>query len=455
MRPTLLPRSPTLSTAKFSAAEIFRQVIFWPPCDEPCDWLPDIKIRVTQAQPGGPVVIYEDTWAQIHFNQAGDLLNLTLEANASAMYADDCHRDPILGNCMLLDAVGTVQDHAERVRPGDLPAGCDPGSILRCHARPAGSALGIPRKATARGRRTVSVYGRFGIAANVDYYQVQVARWTNADLTAWSLDHTHVPPDSAFAPVPGTALRSVFAVLSGGEPLAESLACRRRSDPIRYPESRCSIRAANASSRSTGIAHGGSDPAPSFGGWYWYYFTETRLFDLDTSQMPNGYYTFRFVGYRQTGVDGSGNPILTPVTMGLPGGVGRRCNTALPELLTLYLHDDAHVPDCAILTFTKNGPGGSSVVDECAMVTLTPADWLEVEYKAFDAAGNLGSYCDDAAEGLQRAAGSDRPARCQRDQRQRARRPDVRLRAGGCQPRDSALLVRRDLEEEDPLLRVP
>jgi hypothetical protein len=105
--------------------------------------------------------------------------------------------------------------------------------------------------------------------------------------------------------------------------------------------------------------------------------------------MSNGYYTFRFVGYRQTGVDGSGNPILVPVNMGLAGGVGRRCNTAKPELVTLYLHDDKHVPDCEILAFTKNG---TTVVDECAMVTLTSSDWLEVEYQAFDGAGNLDAY---------------------------------------------------------------
>jgi len=147
-------------------------------------------------------------------------------------------------------------------------------------------------------------------------------------------------------------------------------------------------------------AHGGADPAPNFGGWFWHYFTETRLFDLDTSKMTNGYYTFRFVGYRQTGVDGSGNPILTQVSMGLPDGVGRRCNTARPELLTLYLHDNKHIPDCGILSLTKNGPGGPSVVSECAMVTLTPADWLEVEYEAFDAAGNLGSYTATLQKGF-------------------------------------------------------
>jgi hypothetical protein len=64
---------------------------------------------------------------------------------------------------------------------------------------------------------------------------------------------------------------------------------------------------------------------------------------------------------------------------------------------TLYLHDDQHVPECKILNFTKNG---TDVVDECAMVTLTPTDWLEVEYQAFDAAGNLDSYAVTLQKGF-------------------------------------------------------
>ena len=388
----------TLSKTKFSAAEIFRQVIFWPPCDEPCDWLPDLKIRVTQPQPGGPVVIYEDSWAQVHFNQVGDLLNLTLEANASAMYADDCHRDPILGNCMLLDAVGTYKI---------MPTSTDL-RIYQPDVTPEASYSVTPDRPERLGRtkesdrpwaEKVSVYGRFGTAANVDYYQVQVARWTNADLTAWGVDHTHVPPDSAFAPASGISLGAFSRSY-----LEESPSSNHWVSETFGPNTISGIpglyKSRERFEQEYRNSHGGNDPAPSFGGWYWYYFTETRLFDLDTHPMANGYYTFRLVGYRQTGVDGSGNPILTPVSMGLPGGVGRRCNTALPELVTLYLHDDAHVPDCAILSFTKNGPDGSSVVDECTIVTLTSADWLEVEYKAFDAAGNLGSYSTTLQKGF-------------------------------------------------------
>ena len=385
----------TALTPKLNAAELFRPIIFWPPCDQPCDWLPDIKIRVTQTQPSGTVVIYEDTWFDIHFNQAGDLLNITLEANEDALYADACRPDQILGNCMLLDAVGTIKIMPtvdpvtliprpnEGIYQPDVIAGVSYGVTPDRRQR-----LGYVNNNDRPWASVISVYGRFGMAANVDYYQVQVAKWTDSDLLAWDMDHTHVPPDSAFAPVPGAALGSFQRSYLEESPF-----------PLHWPSETFGpstvggiplvYKSRERFEDEYRNSHGGNDPAPSFGGWFWSYFTETRLFDLDTSKMSNGYYTFRFVCYRQTGVDGSGNPILAPVTMGLSGGVGRRCQTTKPELVTLYLHHDKHVPDCKILEFTKNG---TTVIDECAMVTLTPSDWLEVKYRAFDAAGHLDHY---------------------------------------------------------------
>ena len=103
---TTAASSASLTKAKLTAAEIFRPIIFWPPCDNPCDWSPDIKIRVTQNQPSGTVTIYEDSYSDIRWNQAGDILNLSLEANEDALFSDDCRPDPLLGNCMLFERVG-------------------------------------------------------------------------------------------------------------------------------------------------------------------------------------------------------------------------------------------------------------------------------------------------------------------------------------------------------------
>ncbi|HET9714246.1 MAG TPA: hypothetical protein VFP64_20330, partial [Pyrinomonadaceae bacterium] len=203
----------TALTPKLNAAEIFRPIIFWPPCDQPCDWLPDIKIRVTQTQPSGTVVIYEDTWFDIHFNQVGDLLNLTLNANDKAFYINACPPDQLLGNCMLLDAVGEIKimptidpithipHPLEGIYQPDVTPGVSYGVTPDRRQR-----LGYVKNYDRPWANTVSVYGRFGIAANVDYYQVQVAKWTDSDLLAWDMDHTYVPADAAFAPVPGAAL---------------------------------------------------------------------------------------------------------------------------------------------------------------------------------------------------------------------------------------------------------
>src|SRR5262249_16148540 len=103
---TTVAPSAVLTKAQLTAAEIFRPIIFWPPCDDPCDWSPDIKIRVTQNEPSGTVTIYEDSYSDIRWNQGGDSLNLTLEATEDALFSDDCRPDPLLGNCMLFERAG-------------------------------------------------------------------------------------------------------------------------------------------------------------------------------------------------------------------------------------------------------------------------------------------------------------------------------------------------------------
>jgi hypothetical protein len=255
--------------------------------------------------------------------------------------------------------------------------------------------LGYLRNYDRPWAETLSVYGRFGIAAGVDYYQVQMAKWTAADILAWDADHSHVPPNASFAMVPVALLGSIGRSYEEESPLplhwnSETFAPQTVGGVPGVYKTR------ERFEQEYRDAHGGNDPAPNFGGWYWHYFTETRLFDLLSADMKdglyimeNGLYTFRLVCYRQTGVDGSGNPILTLVGMGLPGGVGRRCTTNKPELLTLYIHNTLHRADCEILNFRKNGV---DVIDECALITLTNSDWIEVEYRAEDAGGHLDSY---------------------------------------------------------------
>ena len=126
----------------------------------------------------------------------------------------------------------------------------------------------------------------------------------------------------------------------------------------------------------------------------------TRLFDLDTTSLADGLYTFRIVGYQQTGVDAGGQPVLTAVDMGLSDGVCRRCgNDVVPDLLTLLVRNQPRVPVCSIDAIKKNGVA----VGECEIVVLDTTDVLEVDFTVTDSRGELDLY------GLSIQRGSDAP----------------------------------------------
>jgi hypothetical protein len=373
-------------------SDLFGDLIFWPPCDDPCDWRPDIRLRVTQNQPGvGTVEIYRDAFWQIHWNLDSDLQNLSLEANEDALYADACRPDPLLGNCMLFERVGWF--NVSTIYEPDVVPGASYGATPDRVAR-----LGLTTSKDRAWCLRIGVHGDFGLAANVDYYQVQAAKWTAGDLAAWQVDHMHIPPDVSFAPIStdGALLgfsRTYAELVTSGiwwyyiwpsETFAPqtiggipSLYKSRRRFEQEYRD-----------------AHGGNDPAPDFAsGWYWDTSAMTRLFDLDTSKLDDGLYSFRLIGYRQTGVDASGQPTLVPVNMGLAGGVCKRCGGAAaplrPEILTLQLTNDPHVPVCNILSLKKNGV---TEISECDIAVLDTTDELHVAFEASDVKGNLETY---------------------------------------------------------------
>ena len=369
--------------AQLSAVELFGNILRWPPCDDPCDWYPDIKIRVTQSQPGGTVTIYEDTFFQIHWNLDHDLLNLSLEADSTALYQDVCRPDPLLGNCMLFERVGNF--NVSTIYQPDIGLGFSYGATPDRRQR-----LGYAVSDDRAWCLQLGVHGDFGMAAGVDYYQVQVAQWTAADILAWDGAHTHVPSPAAFVPV------DTFAALrSFGRIYAERVGFFYvwRSENF-APQTVAGIpglfKSRQRFEQEYRDSHGGANPAPDFAsGWYWDTSAMTRLFDLDASRFANGLYSFRVIGYHQTGVDGSGQPILAPVNMGIAGGIGRRCGgLVIPELITLRLFDNPHVPDCQIVSLKKNGV---TTIDECSIVVLDATDNLQIEYTAQDP-GNLESY---------------------------------------------------------------
>jgi hypothetical protein len=382
-----------LRKPKWTVDDLFGHIIFWPYCSDPCDRRPDVRIRVTQDQPGaGTVEIYRDTYSQIRWNLAGDLLDLRLEANELALHADDCRPDPILGNCMLFEGVG-----------GYLTAGIyEPDIVL------GGASYGTTPDRSARLGRTAdydrawcltpSVHGDFGLASQVDYYQVQVARWTNADMLAWEADNRHVPSPSSFAAVSPDALGDFHRAYYELVTIFGIDVHVWRGEHF-FPDTVGGIDGLYKSrakfEQEYRDAHGGNDPAEDYAsGWYWSTDTKTRLFDIDTVKLGDGLYTFRIVGYHQTGVDATGEPTLVEVDMGLADGVCKRCAGAngpvIPELLTMRVVNNLLRPTCAITELRKNG---SSVVGECDIVVLDEAvDWLEIDFTASSPLGELDSY---------------------------------------------------------------
>jgi len=372
--------------------DLLGSLIFWPPCDNPCDWYPDIRIRVTQNQPdAGTVEIFREAFWQTHWNLDSDLLDLELEANDQALYADTCAGEPILGNCMLFERVGWF--NVSTIYQPDVVAGVSYGATPDRQER-----LGYTVSKDRAWWNKIGVHGRFGLAAQVDYYQVQVARWTNADRADWELDNTHVPADANFLPISqdklGGFVRKYAELLDLGGGLtvyvwrSETFAAHTVGGISGLYKSR------ERFEQEYRDGHGGNNPAPDFPlGWHWDTTAETRLFDLDTEKLSDDLYSFRMVGYQQIGVDGGGQPILTPVDMGLPGGVCRRCSgegmLINPDLLTLRFYNDPHQPNCEIKSFKKNGV---TEISECEIVVLDTTDTIAMEFEASDVGGNLEYY---------------------------------------------------------------
>lgn len=381
--------------------ELFGDLIFWPVCDNPCDWRPDIRIRVTQNQPGeGTVEIYRDTFADIRWNLDSDLTDLTIEANEHALYADACRPDPLLGNCMLFERVGHF--NVSQIFQPDLDIGL-PGASYG--TTPDGGNSLLLGRTTDRDRPwclTFGVHGDFGKAAQVDFYQVQYVRWTAAEITAWQADHSFVPPEVRFSPLSVDYLPAFVRKYAELQPLPWPYYLWRSE--VFGPQTIGGITGLFKSRQRFEIeyqnAHGGAVPAPDYvSGWYWDTSSMTRLFDArsggdsDTPALSDGLYSFRLVGYTQTGTDGSGQPILAPVNMGLPGGVLRRCagesGDVIPELVTMLLVNNPRVPTCQLLSIKRNGV---DEISECDILVLGATDTVVVEFEASDSKGNLDSY---------------------------------------------------------------
>ncbi len=404
-------------------ADLLHDLIIWPGCDDPCDWYPDIRIRVTQSQPGGNVEIYRDSFFDIHWNVTGDILDLELEADEDTIVGDDCAGEPLLGNCMLFERVGGYGMPAIYQPDAVGTATCGSISYGTTPTKPGPGGVGVVGNGALLGYTvsqdrpwclTPSVYGEFGLAASVDYYQVQRAKWTPGDIAAFEADCAYRPPEARW---------QTLTAASGLRAFSRSYATLETIFGFNYyawhgegfsPHTFAGVPNVYKSRQrfeQEWVAANGGVPAPDFaGGWRWNTSTMTRLFDVDTSGWQDGLYSFRLVGYTQGSSGGS--PTLTPVDQGLNAGPGvdgvlRRCGGSdapvVPDMVTLYV-DNQRVPDCEIVSFTKNG---TIPIGECEMIILDTNDWLDIVYRAQDTHGNLGGY----AVHLRRGSGPNRNIR--------------------------------------------
>ncbi|MFN8379882.1 MAG: hypothetical protein U0452_14560 [Anaerolineae bacterium] len=386
--------------------DLWGDLIWWRPCDDPCDFYPDVRIRVTQDQPGaGTVEIFRESFWDIHWNLNSDLLDLSLEASSAALHSDVCHHEPILGNCILFDGVGAILEST--IYQPELSAGFSYGTTPDRKQR-----LGYTVSRDRAFMDTLDVMGRFGIAAPIDYYQVQAVKWTASDLDAWELDHTYVPGGfSAVSPSRLESFTRYFREETTIGPITTYPWKAENFGPLTVGGVTGVYKSKRRFMTEYEAAHGGP-PAPPFGGWDWWFLTEDEVFRLNSQSFQDGVYTFRLVGYTQTGVDGGGNPILTPVNQGLPGGVLRQCsNLVKPALLTIRIANTGyfdpvtltsvlHQPWVRILNFTKNGV---TPIDECEIIVLDTTDSVSMEFEVTDATGNLDSW------GVTLQRGSDSP----------------------------------------------
>lgn len=394
-----LKASALTSLSQINWRDLLEPIIFWPICEDPCDWYPDVRLRVTQNQPGsGTVEIFRENVWQTHWNLSTDLLNLSLHANAQALYSDACSPDPILGNCMLFERVGWF--NVSTIYQPDLTAGVSYGTTPDRKQR-----LGYTVSKDRAWCETLGVHGDFGLAAQVDYYQVQVAKWNAADRDAWELDHTYVLPDARYAAVSADKLGGfdrLYAELQSAGGWTYYLWKSEGFAPQTVGGIPGVYKSRQRFEQEYRNAHGGANPAPDFvSGWYWDTTARTRLFHVDTTKFSDGLYSFRLVGYHQTGVDGSGQPVLAPVNMGLPGGVLKRCGgpsaPVKADLVTLMISNAGylapHKPKVEIKSFKKNGV---TPIAECDILVLNPdplvGDTVAIEFEASDAAGNLEQY---------------------------------------------------------------
>jgi hypothetical protein len=358
------------------------QIPIWPwypwfPWDN-CD--ANIIFKVTQACGGATNTIVNETVSDTRWD-IPTTLNVTLTASEGACCAYSCGDDCPAGNCIVPSDICQIN------------VGSIGGNVGAALCTPAQVGLYSPGVADRPFAASVTLYGMFGDAVDVDYYEFQYA----------------TSPGGAYSPLPLPAVggfdRWVLEFLPG-PPFPNP-----KWVPVPFPVNTISDGTTNHYVIET-ISH----YEATNGTQIWDSSSHDLLLVLNTlNVLTNGVYYLRMVAYARPG--SSGNLTLSNTDNSNPDsqGILPVCdpNPRDPVLNNWWavsidnrapgdtdpsgqpcggLHVCTDQPIAAILQVALVRDGVTTVIGACGNICVEPGDLLQIDYVAYDPDGFLDSY---------------------------------------------------------------
>ena len=338
----------------------------------------NLIFKATQVCSGQTQTIVAETVVDTRWDIPNDL-NVTLTANNLACCAYNCGSND--GNC----------PEGNCIVPSDIcdiNVGSIGGNVGAVASTPAQVGLYAPGLQDRPFGGAIELFGTFGDAVNVDYYEFQYA----------------TSQAGPFAPVPLAAAggfdRQVLTVLPG--PLFKWV-------PVAFPVNTISDGSTNHNVIET-IAH----YEANYGSQSWDAATHDLLIVLQSlNTLPNGTYYLRTVGYVRPGYagdlalansDNPGNPGILAVCD--PDASDPKVNNwwavtldnqapmpTDPSGQPCGLHVCTNQPLSDILQLTlMHNDGTSTVIQGCQTFTIDCTDQLQIDFAAYDPDGFLDYY---------------------------------------------------------------
>jgi len=343
----------------------------------------NIIFKVTQVCGGQTNTIVNETVSDVRWG-IPTTLNLTLTANDQACCAYGCN-DPEqcpAGNCIVPSDIC------------DINVGSIGGNVGAPPCTPAQVGLLSPGVQDRPFAGAADIFGIFGDAVSVDYYEFQYA-------TSQAGPYSPLPLAAV-----GSFNRQVLVVLPG--PIFSWV-------PVGFPVNTISDGVTNHNVIET-IAHYEANNGPQT----WDAITHDLLVVLNSlNTLANGTYYLRLVSYVRPGyagnlalanTDNPGNPGILPVCDPNPDPLvnnwwaitidNQAPGNTDPSGQPCGLHLCTDQPTAAILQVAIVNSGGTTVINGCDNVCIKPDDLLQIDFVAYDPDGFLASYNLELLYGL-------------------------------------------------------